>query len=407
MRMQMLVACIVLATAPVHTANAAAKDEADAPAGKSGDVKEIRVPIPSFSKDVADNGCRLRASPQEAFTGADADLRHVPFEDLIGEVVGRYSVRAMLDAPVAFEAKLADLTPEMRTLVMLDGLRNGLGRDGLHTYFFMSTAAHAPAMAEALKAAGMAREHGLFTQAMALFGPTYPIEEEARGQRFSYSSLDTPLNDFDRRMMDIARSFGDREAFGNAMVAYVGRTPALWARIESERSRLGDVARLRYLNNAIVARTKAWDTPKADVAAQLSAMPQEQRTLLVMHVFNAEFENGGVHQFFLNSSGAVAPEVHAAMLELGLERQAAIFKRALDMFGTTYARDTERRRKKHFDHADWNDWDRQLSALTDEFYALDGGPTAVRLGGTTGIAGGPGIWPAMAAYARKKNLLPC
>ena len=228
MRMPMLAACILLAAAPVHSANAAAKDEADAPAGKSGDVKDIRVPIPSFSKDVTDNGCRVRASPQEAFAEADADLRHVPFEDLIGEAVGRYSVRAMLDAPIAFEANLADLTPEMRTLVMLDGLRNGLGRDGLHTFFFMSTAAHAPAMAEALKSAGMTREQALFAEAMALFGPTYPIEEEARGKRFSYSSLDTPLNDFDRRMMDIAHQFGEREAFGKAMVAYVERTPALW-----------------------------------------------------------------------------------------------------------------------------------------------------------------------------------
>jgi hypothetical protein len=33
------------------------------------------------------------------------------------------------------------------------------------------------------------------------------------------------------------------------MVAYVERTPALWQRIEAQRARLGEVARLRYLNS--------------------------------------------------------------------------------------------------------------------------------------------------------------
>jgi len=103
----------------------------------------------------------------------------------------------------------------------------------------------------------------------------------------------------------------------------------------------------------------------------------------------------------------VAPEVHAAFLELGLDRQAAIFKRGLDMFGAPYPRDIEKRRDAYFSHPGWSDWDKQLQALTDEFYALDGGPTVVRLGGNTAIEGGPGIWSAMATYARSKKMLPC
>lgn len=145
----------------------------------------------------------------------------------------------------------------------------------------------------------------------------------------------------------------------------------------------------------------------SDIVARLSALPIEQRTLLAMEFFNTEFSNGGVHQFFLNSSGAVAPEVYEAFRELGLERQAAIYKRGLDMFGSKYPRDTQMRRDKHFDHRDWNDWDKQLSDLTEEFYALDGGPTVVRLGGGAGVEGGPGIWAGMAAYARAKKMLPC
>ena len=89
---------------------------------------------------------------------------------------------------------------------------------------------------------------------MALFGPAYPVDEEARAKYFAYSSLDTPMNDFDRRMMAVSRAFGSREAFAAAMVAFVERTPALWQRIEAERAKLGEVARLRYLNQALVQR---------------------------------------------------------------------------------------------------------------------------------------------------------
>ena len=77
------------------------------------------------------------------------------------------------------------------------------------------------------------------------------------------------------------------------------------------------------------------------------------------------------------------------------------------MFDKPYPRDTEQRRGKYFSHAGWNAFDKQLSDLTDDFYALDGGPTVVRLGGNTAIEGGPGIWSAMATYARSKKMLPC
>jgi hypothetical protein len=208
-------------------------------------------------------------------------------------------------------------------------------------------------------------------------------------------------------MMEIALSFGSCENFAAAMVAYVERTPALWQRTEAQRARLGEVARLHYLNLALIRRTNIWDKTDTDVAALLGALPKEQRTLFAMEIFNAEFENGGVHQFFYNSSGIVAPEVYDAFGELGLERQAAIFKRALDMFDAKHPRDLNRRRDEYFSHAVWSAFDKQLSDLTDDFYDLDGGPTVVRLGGTTAIEGGPGIWSAMATYARVMKMLPC
>lgn len=341
------------------------------------------------------------------FVGPDADIQHVPFASLISHAVGRYSVRGSLDDPAKFNASLSTLDADMRTLVMLDVLRDGLGRDGLHTLFFLSSGQHAPAIRDALKAAGLAREHDLFAQAMALFGPTYPAENKVRERNFGYASLDQPLNAFDHQMMDISRAFGSRTAFTDTMIAYVDRTPALWHPIEAQRAQLGEMERLRYLNEALMNRIDIWEKPDAQVERRLAALPVEQRTLFAVAIFNAEFENGGVHQFFYNSSGAVAPEVHTALLELDLDRQAAIFKRALDMFGAKFPRDMSRRRDKYFSHEGWSAFDKLLSDLTDDFYALDGGPTVVRLGGNTAIEGGPGIWSAMATYARAKKMLPC
>lgn len=398
----------IAATGHSVIAHAATEDGEDGTHGeRSGDPGDIRVPIPSHSRDVADNGCHVRASPQETFAEADADLRHVAFEELIGDVVGAHSVRAILDPPAAFNASLDGLEPEMRTLVLLDVLRNGLGRDGLHTFFYMKGGALAPQIRDALKASGLQREHQLFVDAMSLFGPQYPVDNATRATRFSFSSLDTPMNDFDRRMLAIAAKFGSRETFGKTVSGYAERTPNLFSRIEAERAHLGEIARLRFLNKALLERTRNWDQSDAAFARQLAAMPKEQRTLLVMQLFNAEFENGGVHQFFLNSTGAIAPEVYEAFVELGLERQAAIFKRGLDMFGAKYQRDTAKRQARYFERPEWNDWDKRLSALTDEFYALDGGPTVVKLGDGAAIEGGPGIWVGMAAYARNKKLLPC
>ena len=208
---------------------------------KSSDPKDILVPIPSYSKNVSDNGCHVRAGPQEKFAGPDDGLQHVPFADLIGETIGRYSVRGSLDAPEKFTASLAPLDADTRTLVMLDVLRNGLGRDGLHTYFFLSSGQHAPAIRDALQTAGLEREHTLFVQAMALFGPTYPVDNRVREKNFGYASLDQPLNEFDHRMMEISRSFGSRAAFGESIVGFVERTPALWQRIEGQRARLASL----------------------------------------------------------------------------------------------------------------------------------------------------------------------
>ena len=150
-RVMIMLAASILAAGACAAYAATEEEPEKAGTKKSSDPKDILVPIPSYSKDVDNNGCHVRAGPQEKFAGPDDGLQHVPFRDLISETIGRYSVRAILDAPEKFMASLAPLDADTRTLVMLDVLRDGLGRDGLHTYFFLSSGQHAPAIRDALR----------------------------------------------------------------------------------------------------------------------------------------------------------------------------------------------------------------------------------------------------------------
>jgi len=67
-------------------------------------------------------------------------------------------------------------------------------------------------------------------------------------------------------------------------------------------------------------------------------------------------------------------------------------------------RDTKRR--SEVDFGGWNDWDKKLSAMTDELYALNGELAFQCIKGDMVVEGGPGIDFAMRKYAREHKL-PC
>jgi hypothetical protein len=365
------------------------------------------VPIPGWSKDVADNGCHLHETPAAFSKEALMGLAEIPFWELIAHEIGPYSVRAILDPPEKFTKSLAGLDPDLRILALLHVLWNGLGRDGLHTYFYLSAGRTAPAVRDALAAAGLIREHRIFTQAMALFGDIYPTDDDFRAKLFGYASASQELNALDHRLMTLSDEFGSRDRWTETIVRYVNATPALWKRIEATRATMSDAARFAYVSLALLADID-FSKPYEELERALARLTNPERTLAILSAFNSEFENGGVHQFFYNSDGAIAPEVQDALAELGLDRQAELIGRGIAMFGKAYPRDTEQRRETHFhDHEGWNGWDEELSALTDAFYALDGGPQALHMGGDLQIDGGPGLRYAMLAFAKQHNLLPC
>ena len=53
-------------------------------------------------------------------------------------------------------------------------------------------------------------------------------------------------------------------------------------------------------------------------------------------IFDGEVANGGLHQFFDNTSGALAPVVRDALRAMGLREYAAIMTQVIDSFGHEY-----------------------------------------------------------------------
>jgi hypothetical protein len=59
------------------------------------------------------------------------------------------------------------------------------------------------------------------------------------------------------------------------------------------------------------------------------------------------------------------------------------------MFSVFYPRDTQARRERYFHNDPWKrDYDKKLSALTDELYALDGGLSFHQIKGSMAVEGG-------------------
>ena len=75
--------------------------------------------------------------------------------------------------------------------------------------------------------------------------------------------------------------------------------------------------------------------------ATFSAAPAVVQTLFAAHFCESEVANGGLHQFFTNPTGVLAPEAAEAFRALGFDRSAAILERAMQFFGVPYPRDAD------------------------------------------------------------------
>jgi hypothetical protein len=80
-----------------------------------------------------------------------------------------------------------------------------------------------------------------------------------------------------------------------------------------------------------------------EFAVQYAAAPKPSRVLFAAHWCQSEVSNGGLHQFFWNSTGILAPEAVAAFKDIGMPQLASVVERATQWFGVEYPRNKEAR----------------------------------------------------------------
>jgi hypothetical protein len=76
---------------------------------------------------------------------------------------------------------------------------------------------------------------------------------------------------------------------------------------------------------------------------QFSRVPRRLGDLFAAHWCQSEVCNGGLHQFFANSTGVLAPEAVAGFRAIGMTEVAALVEEAMRILGTSYPRDRETR----------------------------------------------------------------
>ncbi|WP_208347515.1 DMP19 family protein [Pseudaestuariivita rosea] len=67
--------------------------------------------------------------------------------------------------------------------------------------------------------------------------------------------------------------------------------------------------------------------------------------LFAMHWAHLEIANGGIWQFFFNSTGTIAPEAVKGFERIGLQQAAHQLQQAMDKFPNGYELDSEKRRE--------------------------------------------------------------
>lgn len=252
-------------------------------------------------------------------------------------------------------AEARKIQEEAKKLLVAQG--QSVSDDTLHEMTEMSKksdpARNADAVLQALTAAGLTRQAQAFAAVRDL---------AAKSEDADFAALDV--------------AFGEMTELPGAIGSYVERTPGLVEWSAKAREKIGDEDRLSYLTGKLNAMEDA----------EIDRLPKALKQIYVVDYFNAEMLNGGVHQFFFNSSGGYAPDVAVALRELGLTTHADVIERGIDMFSKPYPTDMQKRRVLNF-AGEWGAWDEALSALT---YEVDDGE----------------ISPALITLAKHENLLP-
>jgi hypothetical protein len=104
---------------------------------------------------------------------------------------------------------------------------------------------------------------------------------------------------------------------------------------------------------------------------QFQSVKPHLRHLFAAHWCQSEVYNGGLEQFFWNSTGVLAPEAVEGFLALGLPDCAAILKEAMAFFGAIYPRERSDRTDA-LDQLPTEAYGNLFKDLDDRFFAAIG-----------------------------------
>jgi hypothetical protein len=84
---------------------------------------------------------------------------------------------------------------------------------------------------------------------------------------------------------------------------------------------------------------RSWDDGCEEFLRRFRAIRPEVGHLYAAHWCQSEVRNGGLHQFFSNSTGLLAPEALEGFRAIGLAEWANILAEAVRFFGSPYPRE--------------------------------------------------------------------
>ncbi|WP_026362824.1 DUF4375 domain-containing protein [Methylopila sp. M107] len=229
----------------------------------------------------------------------------------------------------------------------------------LKVFFAGPVGDDAPAMVASLEAMGADRQAKALKAGMALFGGRYPASDKRAKQMGSW---DKPSK-LGLAVQALAPEFGTRRDFTEALGRYACATESVRDWIAEARSRMGDDERLNWAVHRLVVAYH-FNGGAEEVAAGLAKLPEPYRVVYLVRLAAGEVINGGVEQFFSNSSGATATHAVEAFRTIGLDRHADILAKGVAMFPQPYEPD---RTKRYAGESGWSARDDALSALTDDW----------------------------------------
>jgi hypothetical protein len=110
---------------------------------------------------------------------------------------------------------------------------------------------------------------------------------------------------------------------------------------------------------------------------RLNDLDSIERIIKLSSVLDAEVNNGGFDQFFINSSGDYTDEIHDAVKEIGAERKGLLLERAISLWpNSRVPKDRDTRIRWITEEAGssvgetWESLDREYYALNEDLESL-------------------------------------